>query len=223
MIDTLTNEFKGFRTRYFEENKQLFDHLTTHGQAPKVMMISCADSRVDPALLFNTAPGDIFMVRNVANLVPPCQTDTDDHSVSSALEFGVKDLKVEHIVVMGHALCGGMKALCSSCQQTDEEQAAETEENRRSFIRGWVDVARPAINQVDMNQPEPDKLRDAEQASIVNSLQNLRSFEFIKDKEAAGGLSLHGWWFDMNKGALWAFNKTEGKFMPLMPAGAEQS
>ena len=74
-----------------------------------------------------------------------------------------------------------------------------------------------------MNQPEPDKLRDAEQASIVNSLQNLRSFEFIKDKEAAGGLSLHGWWFDMNKGALWAFNKTEGKFMPLIPAGAEQS
>ena len=113
------------------------------------------------------------------------------------LEFAVKDLKVEHIVVMGHAMCGGMKALCSYCQQTDEDQAAETEESRRRFIRGWVDVARPAIEQVDMSQPEPDRLRDAEQASVVNSLQNLRSFSFIKDKKdqpvvcpcMAGGLT----------------------------------
>ncbi|EHI49481.1 carbonic anhydrase [SAR116 cluster alpha proteobacterium HIMB100] len=222
MIDALTNGFNGFRSRYFEESKQLFEHLTTHGQAPKVMMISCADSRVDPAMMFNASPGDLFVIRNVANLVPPYRDDTDDHSVSSALEFGVKDLKVEHIIVMGHALCGGMKALCSYCQQTEEEQAAETEENRRSFIRGWVDVARPAIDQVDMNQPEPDKFRDAEQASVANSLKNLRSFSFIKDKEAAGELALHGWWFDMNNGSLWAFDSKEGKFISLVPARTEQ-
>lgn len=222
MIDALTSKFEGFRTRYFDENKQLFDNLTTQGQAPKVMMISCADSRVDPALMFDTDPGDIFVVRNVANLVPPHQTETDNHSVSSALEFAVKDLKVEHIVVMGHALCGGMKALCSFCQQTEAEQAAETDESRRSFIRGWVDVARPAIDKVDMSQAEPDRLRDAEHASIVNSLQNLRSFSFIKDKEDAGELSLHGWWFDMTKGALWAYQDTDKVFTPLVPAETGQ-
>ena len=81
---------------------------------------------------------------------------------------------------------------------------------------------RPAIDQVDMSQPEPDRLRDAEQASVVNSLQNLRSFSFIKDKEAAGGLSLHGWWFDMSNGALWAYDDTDSKFMPLVPAKSEQ-
>ena len=222
MIDTLTNGFNGFRNRYFEDNKQIFDHLTTQGQAPKVMMISCADSRVDPALMFNTSPGDIFVVRNVANLVPPYQADTDNHSVSSALEFAVKDLKVEHIVVMGHALCGGMKALCTYCQQTETEQAAETDESRRSFIRGWVDVAKPAIDKVDMSQPEPDRLRNAEQASIVNSLQNLRSFSFIQDKETAGELSLHGWWFDMNNGALWGYQSTQNAFKRLIPAEIEQ-
>jgi len=223
MIDALTNGFNGFRARYFEENKQLFDHLTTQGQAPKVMMISCADSRVDPALMFNTDPGDIFVVRNVANLVPPYQTDTDNHSVSSALEFAVKDLKVEHIVIMGHALCGGMKALCSYCQQSEEDREAETDEVRRTFIRGWVDVARPAIDTVDMSQPEADKLRQAEQASIVNSLQNLRSFSFIKAKEEAQELSLHGWWFDMKAGAIWAYQDADNRFVPLAPAGTEHS
>ena len=222
MIDTLINGFKGFRAHYFEKNKQLFDRLTTHGQTPKVMMISCADSRADPALMFNIDPGDIFMVRNVANLVPCCQADTDDHSVSSALEFAVKDLKVEHIIVMGHAMCGGIKALCAFDQQTDDDRAAETEAVRRTYIRGWVDTARPALAQIDMNQPEPVRLRQAEQASIVNSLQNLRSFPFIQAKEGANELSLHGWWFDMKQGNLWAYQETEETFIPLTPAQAEQ-
>ena len=93
-------------------------------------------------MLFNTQPGDIFVVRNVANLVPPLPDRHRRSQRQFSPEFAVKDLKVEHIVVMGHAMCGGMKALCSYCQQTDEDQAAETEESRRRFIRGWVDVAK---------------------------------------------------------------------------------
>lgn len=223
MIDKLNAGFATFRSRYFEENKQLFDHLTTHGQSPKIMMISCADSRVDPALMFNIDPGDIFVIRNVANLVPPCQTDTDNHAVSSALEFAVKDLKVEHVIIMGHAMCGGIKALCSFCQQTEQQRAEETDETRRAFIRGWVDTARPAIEQVDMNLPESDRFRAAEQASIVHSLQNLRSFSFIKQKEDSGELSLHGWWFDMQNGTLWACQEADKKFVPLNPAMTEQN
>ena len=131
MITPLIDGFQQFRDDFFGEDKSFFSRLVQRGQKPKIMVISCADSRVDPAILFGTRPGELFMVRNVANLIPPYAPDAGLHGVSAAIEFGVRDLMVEHLVVLGHAFCGGIQALC-----THHRHLAETGNPQRN--RGFV-------------------------------------------------------------------------------------
>ena len=133
-MDTLIEGFKRFRAQYFEEHRRLFEALAMRGQTPKVLLIGCCDSRVDPAIIFDAQPGEMFVLRNVANLVPPYAPDTGHHGTSAAVEFAIRGLEVEHVVVLGHARCGGVRALIEGQAGSDDTD----------FIRGWMHIARSA-------------------------------------------------------------------------------
>jgi carbonic anhydrase len=163
---------------------------------------------VDPALLTNSAPGDIFMVRNVANLVPPFESDGGQHGVSAALEFAVTILEVEHIIVLGHSQCGGINALMNG----------NCEARGGSFISRWMSIAAPARDRIRTELAEKDaahQQRAAEQAAILLSIENLHSFPFIDERITQGSLSLHGWYFDLREGELLEYRADDGAFKKL--------
>jgi len=195
-ISRLQAGFRAFRAAYFERKPEVYGDLVKHGQKPKFLIVACSDSRVDPAILFGAEPGELFVVRNVANLVPPYQPDGMCHGTSAAIEFAVRDLAVEHIVVLGHSSCGGIASLCA---------AAHGERPHRDFIAPWMALAATA------GETEP---RALEQAAIRGSLANLRGFPWIAEALDAGRLSLHGWWFDIAEGTLWTLDAATGAFQP---------
>lgn len=200
--------FRTFQENYFGSGVDHFEPLKEK-QTPKTMIIGCSDSRVDPALLTNCAPGDIFTVRNVANLVPPYEESGGLHGVSAALEFAVCHLKVEHIVVLGHSGCGGIKALMAdNCGCTGG-----------GFISNWMSIAVPAREQVLSELPGKDpalQQRAAEQAAILLSLENLSTFPWIKQRVIGGSLSLHGWYFDITKGELLEYQPEQSSFVKVV-------
>lgn len=201
--------FRRFQEKYFSEDRNLFEQLQ-QGQRPKALIVACADSRVDPALLTGAEPGDMFVVRNVANLVPPYQPDGDFDSVAAALEFGVRSLEVEHIIVLGHAQCGGIHALMSGTGSDGE------------FIGKWVGIAQRARERVLAELPnKPTNLQDraCEQAAILVSLENLLTYPWIAERVAVGAMHLHGWYFDMADGSLLQYNPVGNAFESI----AEQS
>ncbi len=186
-LSKLLSGFQAFRETYFADAPSLFRSLSRDGQKPKVLVIACSDSRVDPAILFNAEPGELFVVRNVANLVPPYQPDGQYHGTSAAIEFAVRDLGVSEILVLGHSSCGGIGAL---------RDLARGRPETREFIGPWVAIAADACS-------AHAGAREVEQAAIRQSVANLRSFPWLAEREAAGALTLHGWWFDIEAGRLW--------------------
>ena len=207
MVNRLINGFTDFKNEFFEDDSVFFSRLVSRGQTPETMVISCSHSRVDPAIIFNTRPGELFMVRNVANLVPPYAPDNGHHGVSAAIEFGVKDLLVKHIIILGHAHCGGISALCKHCLDTPLED--------RDFVNSWIQIARPAIESLSDITTIEDAQHPAERASIVNSLQNLASFPWVNQAISENRQAIHGWWFDMDEGSLWAYDPKAGEFQKL--------
>jgi carbonic anhydrase len=206
-IQKLIAGFKRFQENYFGGDQALFGQLK-QGQNPGAMVIACSDSRVDPAILLDAKPGDLFMVRNVANLVPPYEKGAGLHGVSTALEFGVCVLKVEHLIVLGHSSCGGVRALM---QGISEDTPAE-------FINGWVNIAARAKERVIAELPDAsaDKQCTAcEEASILVSLENLLTFPWIRERVEQGNLVLHGWYFNIDTGELVAYDAAQGSFQPL--------
>jgi carbonic anhydrase len=200
----LLEGFSRFKKTYFGDDKALYASMKT-GQPAKTLMVACCDSRVDPAILTDSDPGDLFIVRNVANLVPPCENDQHHHGTSSAIEFAVKGLGIETIIVMGHANCGGIKALWSSEDLNDSQ-----------FIHHWVSIAQPAKDWVKENRAEDSdeaQLRHLEQRSVLVSLENLMAFEFVKERVEAGRLRLHGWFFDLQAGELLCYNAEKDQFL----------
>jgi carbonic anhydrase len=207
-IERLISGFKAFRVTHFEHRPELFDELITHGQQPEVLMIACSDSRVDPALLLSARPGELFVVRNVANLVPPYAPDGNYHGTSAALEFAVRDLKVKHIVVLGHSRCGGMEALRRSCFG---------ERPNREFIAPWVGIAERACRCADLETLSgPDGARLVEQEALKISLQNLLTFPWVRERVEMDDLHLHGWWFDLENGHLWSAQRGGAAFSLLV-------
>jgi carbonic anhydrase len=188
----LIEGYRQFHRTYYQQNRDMFDQLA-QGQSPKSMVISCCDSRVDPGLIFNALPGEIFTLRNVANLVPPFSPDGSYHGTSAAIEFAVCSLKVEHIIVLGHARCGGITALLGA--------------HEGDFIGPWMRMAEPArdIALAQVGDDNSDLLhRVCELETIKLSLANLADFPFVRERVAAGRLALHGWYFDIEKGELLA-------------------
>lgn len=188
---------RAFRARYYEARPERLRPLVELGQSPQILMIACADSRIDPALLTDAEPGELFVVRNVANLVPPHAPDTGLHGTSAAIEFAVRDLKVEHIVVLGHAGCGGIRALI------------EGEHEEREFIDAWVAIAEDAVRECGHDHAA------VERAAISGSLKNLLTFPWIRERHATGALQIHGWWFDLEAGELWYTEPGVEGFSPL--------
>jgi carbonic anhydrase len=205
----LIEGFQRFRERHFAEDSVQFQNLVQFGQTPKALVVACCDSRVDPALVLDCAPGDLFVVRNVANLVPPAENQGHYHGTSAALEFGVKDLAVRHIIVLGHAQCGGIHALLEG--SVDKEE---------SFIAEWMGIADAAREQVERehaNASSEVRHRACEQQAILVSLDNLRTFSWVRERVEQGELALHGWYFDIERGELLGYDATTGKFEPLQP------
>jgi len=178
-----------------------------HSQSPRVMVIACSDSRVDPAQVFDTSPGEIFVVRNVANLVPRFETDGGRHGVSAALEFAVTQLKVAEIVVMGHTSCGGVHAALT-------ERFEGKPPGEGGFIAHWIDLLDDARDRiVAQHGTGPEAAHALELEAIRVSLANLRTFPFIPEREAAGTLTLHGASFSIADGQLHVMNE-DGEFAP---------
>ena len=210
-IPALMDGYRIFRSRTFSANRGLYRDLVAHGQSPRTMIVSCCDSRVSPTTIFNAKPGELFMVRNVANLVPPYEPHGDYHGTSAALEFAVTGLQVEHIVVLGHAYCGGVKAFL------DGLYGAETEPEYR-FITRWMSMLRPAMSRLpggDAPRDPDNRQRAVEQASILNSLANVETFPFVQARLKAGTLALHGAWFDIERGLLLEFDPETDTFAAL--------
>lgn len=197
-IDRLLAGFRAFRATYFDRRPNLYRRLAQCGQQPKVLVVACSDSRVDPALLLNAEPGDLFVVRNVANLVPPHEPDEHCHGTSAAIEFAVRDLKVDHIIVLGHSGCSGIEALCRA-------QAGQPME--REYLNRWVSIAAPACR-----AGPGESARATEQASILRSMENLRTFPWVRERLEAGILGVEGWWFDLDKGEMWRLDPGINEF-----------
>ena len=199
--------FKRFQENYFGRDHELFGQLK-QGQHPSTLVIACSDSRVDPAILTDCEPGDLFVVRNVANLVPPYEAGGGLHGVSTALEFGVCVLEVQHIIVLGHSQCGGVHALLNGIPKGAKGE----------FIVDWVNIAARARERVLTELPDAspqEQWSACEEASILVSLENLLTFPWIKERVGQGALMLHGWYFDIETGELMAYDPFSGKFEPL--------
>jgi carbonic anhydrase len=207
-IDKFISGFRRFQHKYFGEHTALYEGLQRK-QSPKALLIGCSDSRVDPALLMDCAPGDLFVIRNVANLVPPYEEGITHQGVTSAIEYAVSDLKVSQIIVLGHSGCGGISALMQGRKP----------KNRVDFVGRWMDIAASAkeyVQSVLPHRPLDAQIRACEMAAILVSLDNLMSFPFITEQVAAGALALHGWYFSIAEGALYDFDPESNRFRPLV-------
>lgn len=207
--ESLTDRYRRFRHRHFVPNADHYEELATYGQNPETMIISCSDSRVDPETIFSAMPGELFVVRNVANLVPPYEVSGKYHGVSAAMEFAVLNLRVKNMIVMGHSGCGGVKAAL------DQNAAIQTEAH---FISKWMsmlDDARLSVLAAHQNSPSNVRQEALEKEAIKQSITNLRTFPFVKEQEEKGRLALHGAHFDIKSGTLTVLNHSRGQFVPL--------
>jgi carbonic anhydrase len=182
--------YRRFRAGTWRNERARFDELSKFGQRPRALVIGCSDSRADPQMVFNAVPGELFIVRNVANLVPPYGPDDQPHGISAAIEFAVRALKVPQIIVMGHAMCGGIQALLNGAP-------AEVSD----FVAQWVRIAEPARVRA-MTVPVQCRQDFCEHESVRLSLENLMTFPWVTTAINAGRLKLHGCFFDIRSGIL---------------------
>ncbi|HEY6868795.1 MAG TPA: carbonic anhydrase [Novosphingobium sp.] len=209
-LDRLIAGYRRFRETGWNPNRERWAALG-EGQQPEIMVIACSDSRVDPAQIFDVDPGEIFVVRNVAAMVPPFETTPGRHGVSAALEFAVQVLKVKEIVVMGHGLCGGCKA-----SLTQELRGAERGEG--GFIADWIallDDARAGVVAAHGTEGHAAE-RAMELAGVKASIANLRTFPCIRRKERDGDLRLRGAFFAISDGVLHVLDEGDGEFRPVV-------
>ncbi len=205
----LIDGYRRFRDTGWAANRARWAALG-EGQQPDVMIIACSDSRVDPSQIFDVAPGEVFVVRNVAAMVPPFETSPGHHGVSAALEFAVQFLKVKEIVVMGHGKCGGCKAALT-------REMAGTEPGEGGFIADWIALLDDAREQVvhEHGSEGAAAERAMEHAGVKASLANLRTFPCVRQKERSGELRLTGAFFAISDGLLHVLDEGSGKFAPL--------
>ncbi|MEQ1953744.1 carbonic anhydrase [Mesorhizobium sp. CN2-181] len=203
--DHLVAGYRSFMKGRYAAETGRWRTLAREGQSPETMVIACCDSRAAPEVIFDSGPGELFVVRNVANLVPPYAPDGEFHSTSAALEFAVQVLKVKNIVVIGHGRCGGIRAALSP--------AAEPL-SPGDFIGKWMSLLGPAAESVTSNalSTASERQTSLERISIRYSIANLRTFPCISILEGKGRITLSGAWFDISSGELWVMNRKTGDF-----------
>lgn len=209
LFTDLIDGYRRFRKVGWQAQRERWTQLA-EGQSPRVMVIACSDSRVDPAQIFDTSPGEIFVVRNVAALVPPCETGGGYHGVSAALEFAVTQLEVAEVVVLGHGMCGG-------CQAALTGAFNEAEPGKGGFIAHWIDMldeARLRVREKHGKVESEDARHAMEHEAVKTSLANLRDFPFVAERERDGRLTLHGAWFAISSGLLHVLDEETGRFDP---------
>lgn len=189
--------YQEFRQKYANDDESVMYNLHINGQHPKIMVVACCDSRVDPALILQCAPGDLFVVRNVANIVPPYAKDEIHHGTSAALEFGVCLLNVKHLIILGHSQCGGIKALLNSTDLTQDD-----------FITNWVSL----IKLPNFREYEED---DYTRLSLNQSYQNCMTFPWIKKKVIHQELVIHRWFFDIPTGQIYTYSDASNSYTLL--------
>ena len=208
-IDRMILGFNSFRSQYFEKNKPLYQKLVRDGQNPNIAVVACSDSRVDPAIVLQAEPGDIFSIRNVANLVPPFVSDHSHHGTSAALEFAVCGVGVEHIIIFGHAHCAGIGAMIK--EQKGEHMPWH-------FVGPWANIAAEAYRRTKNEMPDADgetEARCCEKNSVLVSLENLMTFPFIAERVKDGRLTLHGWYLDIVEGTLLSYDPEKKSFKKI--------
>lgn len=196
-FNKLLQGYEIFRDKYVHGDASVMPYLSYYGQQPQVMVVACCDSRVDPALILQCDPGDLFVVRNVANIVPPYELDDAHHGTSAALEFGIGTLKVRHLILLGHSQCGGIQALLDT-----------SAESKNDFINNWVSI----IN------AKPEDKHDTDQcakSALKQSYQNCMTFPWIKDRIEQGTLLIHLWFFDIKSGQIFTYERERGEYLPL--------
>ena len=201
----LLDGYRTFMAERYTREKDRYRELAQGGQNPRVMIIACCDSRAAPETVFNAGPGELFVLRNVANLVPPFEPGGGQHGTSAAIEFAVNSVNVEHIVVMGHGRCGGIRAALG-----DSTPLAQGD-----FIGKWMSLLRPVTEEVAKYTilTEQERHTALERLSIRNSIRNLRTFPYVQSLEAEGRLEVHGAWFDIHSGELWLMDPESGDFV----------
>lgn len=206
----LTERYEGWKATDHDENKAWYRRLADEGQRPRAMVISCSDSRVHVTRLFGAGPGEFFMHRNVANLVPPFEPDGKQHGTSACIEYAVNVLKVSNLIVMGHSHCGGAQGCRDMCQG----HAPELEESD-SMVGRWLDVLRPGFERIKDITDDNDQRIAMEKQTVLVSLENLLTFPFVQSSVDAGLLTLHGLYMSIGDGNLEQFSPEDGEFVPV--------
>jgi carbonic anhydrase len=207
--EQLVDRYRRFKYRHFATHQDHYERLSLEGQHPEFMVVSCSDSRVDPETIFSAIAGELFVVRNVANLVPPFETGGKYHGVSAALEFAALNLKVKHIVVLGHSGCGGVHTCL------EQSAARQTE---AQFISNWMSLlsgAKEAVIAAHAGKPQSVLRAALEREGVKASIANLRTFPCIQALEAKNRIALHGAHFEIASGRLTVLDQERGEFLPL--------
>lgn len=198
----LLQGYQRFRNKYVHGSKSVMKQLADDGQKPEIMIVACSDSRVDPALILQCEPGDLFVVRNVANIVPPYEKDKGHHGVSAALEFGVNVLGVKHLIILGHSQCGGIQAL----MQGDDKNS--------DFLQNWLAI----IDREGMNKNSRQTRKDinvATKLALQQSYEHCMQFPWIAKKVEQKSLAVHVWFFDIFKGKIFVYNRMKQQYRLL--------
>jgi len=193
----LMEGYQVFRNKYALGDESVMQLLSYQGQQPQTMVVACCDSRVDPALILQCDPGDLFVVRNVANIVPPCEIDDAHHGTSAALEFGIRFLKVKHLVLLGHSQCGGIQALLSG-----------NDSHHNDFISDWVSI----IKSSDIKTHDADEYA---KEALKKSHENLLTFPWVSERLAEQTLKIHLWFFDIKQGQIFAYSEEKKEYSAL--------
>jgi len=189
--------YQRFRKKYALGDKSIMQYLSHYGQQPQIMVVACCDARVDPALILQCDPGDLFVVRNVANIIPPYEKDEAHHGTSAALEFGVRSLHIKHLILLGHSQCGGIQALLNNDNT-----------HKNDFITNWVSLIKtPQLKQYDAD--EYAKL------ALKQSQQNCLTFPWINEKVKKKELFIHLWFFDIKTGQIFNYSEAQKEYQPL--------
>lgn len=205
----LVDRYHGWKATVFESNKTIFGELATQGQQPKVMIVSCCDSRLHVTSIFGADLGELFIHRNIANLIPQYEPDGLHHGTSAAVEYGVRTLKVQHLIVLGHSGCGGVEGCYDMCAGHAPDLNEKT-----SFVGRWLDIMRPAYDGLPAGD-DASRKQALEKASILVSLQNLMTFPFIRNAVLDGSISLHGLWKNIGEGLLETYDPIDDCFVPV--------
>jgi carbonic anhydrase len=209
-MKTLLDGYERFRANAWPERQKAYEALARDGQAPTALIVGCVDSRVDPAVIFDTRPGETLTVRNVAALIPPYVPDSSYHGTSAALEFGINVLEIPHLMVLGHGMCGGVKALLEGAPDAAHE-----------FVGPWMSIAESARVYAVQNVAPEDRQEFCEYEVVRVSLKNLMTFPWVAERVADGRVQLHGAWFNVKTGILKVL-QPDGTFLARGPvAGAK--